>query len=896
MTEREPILVTIGSYAIEQEIGVGKTGAVYRVHHRDLGQRRALKLLHQHLTAASSFRARFEAWLPAIQDLDHPNIVRLLDAGAQESDYYIVTELLGRSLRDELRRGASQSRPIESALHLMRQTADALVFAHAKGALHLGLKPENLLLSAEDIVHVTDLGVVQLFSDGKSTIDPVLLGSPAYLAPEQIHGLAVDARTDIFGLGVVMYELITGYLPFGRTIKDVMELHTRDTPSLRRYRADISPDAEQIILRCLQRQPANRFENAAALAAALHALQSTSSIAAAPPSTHSDEARALLSMPYVRIKGSGAQPIALTGDGVTVGRDPTCDIPLLNDPVADQRQVEIYWNGSEARVRDVGVAGVTRIGGAPLRAGVAFPWPADVELLIGATALELLPPLETPPVDEPSTTDAGSTPEDDPATRYITADAPTQISITPDSTAEMSIKVTNRTPLIEHVNAEVVGELAPYVVTGTTLQLMPGEQGELRLLINVPAQPQILAKDYLTTLHVRRRAAHAGPETQCIWSVQPFYAHRVALQRARRWAIWKTTYTVRVINEGNDDVTYSLDANAPKGELEPPRFTFPNRSSVLVSANASKTVELDVRPSFRFYGAPQIIGFDVIAKPEDRTGAPSRRESGRLVHLALIRPWMLVMAIILLAVALLSAALYTWLFTPAPNIDAAVEQRLISGVLVAWNIERHPLRSDRISLYLNETTTPLARDKQAAGLYTIDTRAFETGVYTVSLRSQPWPAGPTAETAVTFEILPTTTPITPTATVTSEAQLSPTKPPLSPAPAATAIPVSAPLQPTSSPPPPPPPCQSGQSHRFAFEGLPRNLPIRVLLDGSPVAAAATDGDGSYVILVYITNARVNVDRVVTLQDQRGQIVSQMSCHIPARQPTTEEPAATAQSK
>ncbi len=263
---------SIGPYKVIEPLGQGAMARVYKATD-PTGWEVALKVLHPHLTDDEGFVARFRREAEAAAQLDHPHIVRVLDHGSEAGFHFLAMELVdGPSLRTWLR---ERSRPlaVEEAVSLVGRLADALAYAHGRGVVHRDLKPSNLLLRGGrpgDPV-LTDFGIARMVDATVATASGVLLGTPAYMAPEQGQGQPGDARSDVYALGVILYELLTGAPPFEADSPYALILRHIHTPppSPRTLRPDLPPALEAVILRSLEKDPAARYPDAASFAAAL---------------------------------------------------------------------------------------------------------------------------------------------------------------------------------------------------------------------------------------------------------------------------------------------------------------------------------------------------------------------------------------------------------------------------------------------------------------------------------------------------------------------------------------------------------------------------------------------------------------------------------------------------
>ncbi len=278
----------IGAYKIVALLGKGGMAEVYRAR-QQLGGRVArdvaLKLIDPRLSLSPEFIARFEREAQTLVSLSHPHILKAFDYGQYQDTVYLVMELLpGGSLAELVRK---RLLPLSDISRLLEQTGQALDYAHRQGIIHRDLKPQNVLLDDERNAFLTDFGIVKLLGESTSlTQSNASIGTPAYMAPEQWVGGAIDARTDLYSLGVMLYEMLGGHVPFtGDTPYRVMYLHTsQPPPSLFALRPDIPPTIDRVISKALAKDPAARYESAAALLADFKAALADHPVSA-PPAT-----------------------------------------------------------------------------------------------------------------------------------------------------------------------------------------------------------------------------------------------------------------------------------------------------------------------------------------------------------------------------------------------------------------------------------------------------------------------------------------------------------------------------------------------------------------------------------------------------------------------------------
>ena len=277
----------LGPYEVLSILGTGGMAEVYRARDTRLGRDIALKVVNEALAGDPELVRRFEQEARLAGSLNHPNLVAVYDVGVHEGAPYFITELLhGESLRHRLSRGRI---PLDSALDWAAQLANGLAAAHARGIVHRDVKPENVFLTPDGHVKLLDFGIAKLAEGQRvegshgildDTVTPTgggtqtgaIIGTPAYMAPEQVRGEHVDARTDIFSLGAVLYEMLSGQRPFprGSLVESGHAILHEDPAPLP---VEVPSAVAQVVRRCLEKEPARRLQSATDLAFALELLR-----------------------------------------------------------------------------------------------------------------------------------------------------------------------------------------------------------------------------------------------------------------------------------------------------------------------------------------------------------------------------------------------------------------------------------------------------------------------------------------------------------------------------------------------------------------------------------------------------------------------------------------------
>jgi serine/threonine protein kinase len=290
-----PLLVApkkLGKYLVDQEISRGGMGIIYRARQPELDRTVALKVISPALVADAHFVERFLQEARALGRLNHPNIVHVYDVERADGQLFIVMEFVeGTSLRGLMKRGRV---PPDEARRIVTAVCDALDYAHEQGIVHRDIKPENVLLSTRGEVKLADFGLAVLLgtTDRRLTATEAVMGTVDYMAPEQRRGTKnVDRRADVYALGVILYEMLTGEVPIGRF----------DPPSAR---AGVDRRFDPIVLRALEQEPSERYQRASEIKDRLARLSTVAAAPAAAPAPPPPEAAAYAPVPTAPAKSN----------------------------------------------------------------------------------------------------------------------------------------------------------------------------------------------------------------------------------------------------------------------------------------------------------------------------------------------------------------------------------------------------------------------------------------------------------------------------------------------------------------------------------------------------------------------------------------------------------------
>jgi len=250
-----------GRYELEELVGTGGMSSVFRAHDRLLDRNVALKILHERYSSDDDYVERFRHEARAVASLGHPNIVTVIDRGEQDGRQFIVFEYIdGDTLKELIQRRGPL--PVREAVEIALQVATALSFAHAQGLVHRDVKPQNVLFDEHGRAKVTDFGIARsLDVEQGITQTGTVLGTSSYIAPEQARGERVDALTDVYSLGAVLYELLTGQVPYdGDNFVAVAMKHINDpVPSVVAMRPDVPLRLDSAVGRAMAKRPEDRF-------------------------------------------------------------------------------------------------------------------------------------------------------------------------------------------------------------------------------------------------------------------------------------------------------------------------------------------------------------------------------------------------------------------------------------------------------------------------------------------------------------------------------------------------------------------------------------------------------------------------------------------------------------
>ncbi len=267
-----------GRYLIDSELGQGGMSAVYRATDTNLRRVVAIKLIHTHLSKDPEFVRRFEVEATSVAQLRHPHIVQVYDFNKENDTYFIVFEFVpGETLQERLTRNGQAGRlmPIAEVLKIAEGIGTALQYAHDRDIVHRDVKPANVMLNVDGDAILTDFGIVKIVGGPQHTATGAVLGTARYMSPDQIRGQKVDARSDIYSFGVMLYEMVSGEPPFASdSAMTLMMMHMNDPiPDVTLVRADAPPALANIIDKAMAKESEQRYQTMSQLLADLHQVQ-----------------------------------------------------------------------------------------------------------------------------------------------------------------------------------------------------------------------------------------------------------------------------------------------------------------------------------------------------------------------------------------------------------------------------------------------------------------------------------------------------------------------------------------------------------------------------------------------------------------------------------------------
>lgn len=916
----------IANRRLEMSLGTGELGEVFRVTNLGTEHTEALRVFPVTFSAAPGFADRYTVEAQALASLDDPHVVKVLEGGQADGRCFVAMEYMPHgSLRSLLQR-RPRSWPqltIDQGVDLLSQAAEGLAYVHRQGRLHRNIKPESFLLArtTDDattfLLKISDFGISHLIDTGSTPAGGIALSvsSAIYASPELFLGGQLDARSDIYVFGVVLYEALTGALPFTiRSFNEGYSKHVQEQPRPpRAVRPELSADLEDVIVRCLAKHPDERYASAVELAAALSHIQKLRAEGGATPDTPSPIPSHTHSslLPHIQIvdhQGTVIHSETLTGDGVRLGRGGTNDIGLNDLHIAEEHLV-IDWDGLQPSVTDLGSTTGTMLGDVQLVPKMPYLWPATQRLRIGPYWIQLYPPhantgdgLSPHPVVRVAPS-VPPPPEQTPPRQgnvlvwyIIVIPEPKILTITPGELTHVTIQLHNHGHRVEQLTIEI-DAVPPMWWKGPQdpVQLNPSDQQSVTIQIAVPQEADNGAKTYPVRIRARSDNKREFGEAIAQWTILPFYRSSVRVPQRRRHGLLTAHYPISVRNEGNASSSFIItgkddeeDGNITY-EADPPQLV-PEPGTTLRSI-------LNVRFRPHLYGRPIRRAFTIAVTPTNETEPKTHLASfTQYPFIAWWLPWVLLGALLITAVVIY--------VTSIPHITFTTDQTdtvlMYSTVRAHWEVQPAanltllvngktvviPQVSDGSYHFHVNNSTPIAMSLEARTLfgYIVRTQEVPTiGVITPAPTPSLIPSLTT--TAVpTQPPPPTSSPLPPTA--------PPPPAPTAPPPSATSTASTTPTPTTTSTPDTTLPCMNGST--TAVRGVDRDArgrptPLLVYLvqtasDGTTteraIAGGTTDANGAFNIPLTIQNVRAGYYDIIVRERYTGKEVRRFSCPVP----------------
>ena len=834
---------TLNRYKILDRVGEGGIGAVYRAYDNILQRDVAIKVMRPEYARQANFRERFLEEARAVARLDHPSIVKVHDFGENEDLLYIVMEYIpGNNLREILNNLRSQNQwvVLPEAIQIVQQAAQAVEYSHNQGLLHRDIKPENLMLKQEPSdglpyrVVLTDLGLAKVLTESGAASEAEVIGTPGYISPEHALGQETDERSDVYSLGVLLYELSIGRSPFpAQTLSEAVRYHTEEPLTRpRSIRPDLPIALERVILRALERDPARRYPSAGEINRALEEIKPVVEQASFTPSTGEDTVSLVTQYEHTQAStlppegisaslddlrryhieilapDSSITTVQLQPSGMTIGREEDNDI-VLDSPKVSRRHARIQHDGLKFWVSDLNSRNGTFLGETRLIPGEPETWTPEKAMKIGDFWIRLrdtqtrraAPAVTRPAAAQTTQVEAAMAPGTGSERIGIFAET-VHLSVTPGSSTTATFVVLNKGTALDHYRVSVEGVPNNWLPSPPPIiQVLPGGQQEVRLTIQPPQSPTSRPGRYPVTVRVNSQtSSDRSAEVRLILTVG-VYSRFSSDMRPRRVQT-DENIQVTIQNLGNAQDTFTLEMVDQSGEL----IFHPPQSRLNLSEGEVATTEFVGAPrSRRLVGSARSNPFT--ARITASSGE-SKTHAGELSHSGIIPP-IVIPLLLVLCLCLGSLAAYGYfdiLARPASARQTAVVETQIAAATEAALAEA------------NQATIQAAT-------------ATANWLFSLTLTALPTPLDPTpTETPTPIVIVVTPTPL-------PETPLPPTN-----TPTPIIIVVTSTPEPTLTPPPPTPvPPTPVPPTPVPAESTP--TPI----GGSLLVEFASNRDGSYEI-------------------------------------------------
>lgn len=632
-------------------------GSVYRARDSHLNRVVALKIMKRSLAQQPEFQQRFLQEAQAAARLKHPSIVQIYHFGNRQGLFYMAMAFVpGATLGVYVRRlqEAHQVIRLSESLALLAQVAEALGYAHRQGVVHRDVKPDNVLLEPLEQPDregdppiravVTDFGLAKLLEGGVETQTGTFLGTMPYMSPEQCRGRHIDGRSDIYSLGILLFQLATGHLPFDiRTPAEAAEKHIRETPPLpHKIRPGLPAALEAIILKAIAKQPDERFQTGEELARVLreqarlgapaietNAPESEAAGVAAtavvslvtqlmpelsqlePPAVDSNLV-APTDTDYLIIQRQGAadQTVTLAQTKLTIGRSKENDI-VLDAPGVSRQHARLERTTSGWQLLDTGSSNGTFVKSSQLLPNIPEPWEPGQVARLGPYFIRWQPAAGTAVAQWSHTIRAGQSG----VTQILSMDGqlgimvnPTHTDVTPGGRAEVQVELFNQGVLVDHFELRLAGLPAEWItLTPEPVQLMPGGHAALPFTIHPPRDSSARAGRHPYELNIFSASTKQKVATiNGSVTVAPFARFVVEAQPTQ--LVNRGVCRVTIHNQGNSPATVGVQARDTANAL---LFSGEQSALTIPSGQVAEAL-LGVQPKTRpFTGRVRAYSFQV---------------------------------------------------------------------------------------------------------------------------------------------------------------------------------------------------------------------------------------------------------------------------------------------
>ena len=708
-------------YKVTAKLGAGGMGTVYKGQDTSLNRVVAIKVMHPQFADNTIFRQRFLQEARVAASLDHPGIVKVFDFDEVKGSLFIVMEFIsGSNLSQWLsdQRAANCWISLGDAVELVRQVSLALQHAHECGVLHRDIKPANIMIKkqpADRLAYrpvITDLGLAKLAEGMHITQAGESMGTPAYMSPEQAMGDKVDARSDVYSLGILLYQLAVGQLPFAsKTPSEAIRDHTqKPPPPPTAIQPGFPAELEKIILKALEKDPGKRFQSAAELAQNLESFldeaPDTLTKSTLIENVNPQDLGTIITKREDLEGGKSVlddfdrTPVGATGSFIqvhspqqadrayplkmgttTIGRDQNNDI-VLDDPAISRVHAHVDYDGVNCKVIDQNSSNGTFLANTQLLAGVSEDWTAEMPLRIGSHWLRLKFNLSTLSKG-PQALDFQPSSVSQAGTIGLNLKQ-SQVNVEPGQSSRLEVGVKNLGQTVDHYRITVEGLPATWVRDiPPPIALMPGEEKTTFLTFQPPRNSKSRAGRHSFTVSVTSQSKSSEFVKQnTILTIGHFsqFASQLHPQKVRSGALAQVT----IENQGNLPETYAVSVEDRGDEVA---FEV-SQNQITVPDGQQATVKVSPRPrKRRWFGGETSYLFS--AKVSSTTGV-LQTHSGEVISRGLIPVW--VLPIVLLFCALLGGSLIVLppiLFpTPTPTLKPIASSTPEPGmpILEEWCI------------------------------------------------------------------------------------------------------------------------------------------------------------------------------------------------------------------